>query len=219
MAVKPPAFPWARNLDAEKLAAFIEDLWGAASGGDDLKALDAIEKVIAEHRPTRACPLNAKQLKVLNLLAAGETYESAAKRLGFSATSVKNFCSEIYTRLGVRNAPHAVALGVQYGWLSDIRIPEAVITPVTHPPRTWREIYRKSAAQMREQPGVPVEIGPYVSISGARNAAKRMRKGLWEEFRPAGAFDAKSQRTDAGYFVIVACYVGEPVNDAERAAQ
>ncbi|MEW2250456.1 helix-turn-helix transcriptional regulator [Streptomyces sp. NPDC006975] len=218
MAVKPPVFPWARKLDTDQLAAFIEDLWGAASGGDDLKTLDAIEKVIAEHRPTRACPLTKQQLEVLTLVAAGETYESAGLRLHFSADRVKNFCTEIYTRLGVRNAAHAVALGVHFGWLSDIRIPETVTTPVTYDPRTWRAIYRKSAAQMREQPGVPVEIGPYTSVSGAQNAAIRMRKGLWKEFQPAGSFEAKQQRTDAGYFVIVARYVGDPAN-AERAAR
>lgn len=47
-------FPWAREYDADQLAEFIESLWGAASGENELSTLDAIEKVIANHRPPTA---------------------------------------------------------------------------------------------------------------------------------------------------------------------
>ncbi|WP_262059736.1 helix-turn-helix transcriptional regulator [Streptomyces sp. STR69] len=47
-------FPWAREFDADQLAEFIESLWGAASGENGLPTLDAIEKVIANHRPPTA---------------------------------------------------------------------------------------------------------------------------------------------------------------------
>jgi DNA-binding CsgD family transcriptional regulator len=45
------AFPWARDYDAARLGSFVEDLWGAASGDNSLATLDAIEKVVASHRP------------------------------------------------------------------------------------------------------------------------------------------------------------------------
>lgn len=46
-----PSFGWAARLDADQLAAFLDELSLAASGDDDLATLQTVEKVIAEWRP------------------------------------------------------------------------------------------------------------------------------------------------------------------------
>ncbi|MGP4085430.1 response regulator transcription factor [Streptomyces sp. KR55] len=210
------AFPWAREYDADQLAAFIEDLWGAASGDNDLDTLDAIEKVIAEHRPDPVpCPLTARQIEVLTQLATGETYESAARNLGVSVSSFKRHCEAIYTRLGVRNMTQATVIAADLRWLPGIPVPVPPPRARKLGPHRWRAIYRKHVAQMRKRPRHPVEIGPYSSCSGARNAAWRMNKGLLSQFQPTGAFNAQAVRSDSGHWVVLARYLGT-TDTAER---
>lgn len=220
MSGSPLTFPWARAYDADQLAAFIEDLWGAASGDNDLATLDAIEKVIAEHRPDAVpCPLSKREIEILTEIASGETYESAARNLGISTESLRGRCPQIYARLGARNAAHAVAIASRHGWITGARVPALTELPtrIVHGPMRWNRLYQAGAVEMRKQPGLPVEIGPYGSASGARGAARRIRKGLYGPFRPAGAFDARPVRADDGQWIVRASYKATPTS-TEKAA-
>lgn len=75
-------FPWAREYDADRLAEFIESLWGAASGENGISTLDAIEKVIANHRPpTDAEPLVDESLiEIIAQKVTTEVFLAAAGR-------------------------------------------------------------------------------------------------------------------------------------------
>ena len=219
MSVENPTFPWAKQLDAEQLSAFVEDLWGAAGGDEDLVTLAAIEKVIAEHRPDDApvhqvpSPLRQRELRIITLLANGETHDSVARSLDVSTHTVRNLLTEIYGRINVQNAVQAVAVAMHHGWLHGLQIPQLPPPPaqVQHlHPRAWRAIYRQQVTKMRAEPGARVPIGPYASYSGSHNAAWRMRKGLLQEFQPRGAFDAQAIRTQHGHWVVLARYLGEP---------
>ncbi|MGW6911499.1 response regulator transcription factor [Streptomyces sp. NPDC054940] len=218
-----PAFPWARTYDADQLSAFVDDLWGAASGDNDLATLDAIEEVIAEHRPDIAvprCPLTERELQILTQLANGETYESAAGNLTISANSVRARCPQIYARLGAKNAVQAAAIAARHGWLADMQVPAPVedVPRILHGPHAWNRRYHQRAAEMRDKPGLPLDIGPYGSRSGARGAARCIRRGLYDAFQPAGSFDARTVRSEHGTWLVSARYVGTTHNTAPGSA-
>ncbi|MCQ9178734.1 hypothetical protein KMT30_06750 [Streptomyces sp. IBSBF 2953] len=222
MAADSRVFPWAASLDADQLAAFIEDLWGAASGDDDLATLDAIEKAVAKHSPladhpvvrerTR-CPLTKGQVSLLTELANGETRESAARNLEVSVDTLRSRCAALYSRLNVHTAAQAVAIAVSHGWLPDFRIPDCATLAPRRPVNKWREAHAEAVAAMRAQPGTPVEVGPYTTRQGARGAVWRIRQGLTQEYRPAGQFDAEAHRRGSGAWsswIVSARYLGEP---------
>ncbi|WP_426568167.1 response regulator transcription factor [Streptomyces canus] len=216
-------FPWAADYDDDQLAAFIDDLWGAASGDDDLKTLDAIEQAIAQHQPAPVpCPITAREAEILCELANGLSYEEAGPELGISPNTVRRVVGTIYTKLGVRNGTQAAAVAAHHGWLPGLRLPDPPPRAVARGPRAWRAMYREHAAWMRERPGVPVDIGPYSSQSSARQAACRIDKGLLPEFTPAGHFSARHARAaHGGRWIVRAQYVGHQTtgtNTAERTA-
>ncbi|MET7477947.1 LuxR C-terminal-related transcriptional regulator [Streptomyces sp. NPDC005648] len=214
------AFPWARTYDTEQLAAFIEDLWGAASGDSDLDTLDAIEKVIADHRPDEpmTCPLSDLEIEVLASLANGHTRLGAARKASLSEDSVRALLARLYLRLGVQNLTHAVTTALHYGWLpvEKLNIPKPIVVHRMSP-QAWKLHYCDRSQKLRERPGEFVTIGPYFSYDGVRRAADRIRKGLIDDFRPAGAFEAVPF-TEGGLWSIRARYVGTPSTNAERAA-
>lgn len=218
MAEFKPAFPWARRLDADQLAAFLEELWGAAGGEDDLNTLKAVEDVIAVWRrdvgdvpdePT-PCPLSERELGIVAQLAMGHTIAGAARNLGIAAETVRSRCPQIFARIGARNRAHAVVIATRRGWLPDLKLPPvAELAPGTPAdPNAWNRMYRDRAAQLRRRPGVPVEIGPYGSQSGARGAARSIRKGHFDAFQPAGSFGAETVRLTGGQFAVRATFLG-----------
>ncbi|MHC3474630.1 helix-turn-helix transcriptional regulator [Streptomyces sp. 7R007] len=221
------AFPWARTYDADQLAAFIDDLWGAAGGGDDLATLDAIEKVIAEHRPERdasdergapPCPLSPWHLRLLTRIANGDTHVDAARKLGIKTNTIRVAVSRIYERIGARNAAHAVVIALSRGWLpaESIELPLPQETE-RRSPSAWKRLYRQCAADLRATPGAWRAISAYQSRDGARRAADRMCKGLMDDFEPAGAFEATAS-VENGQWVVRARYIGIPNQPAEKAS-
>lgn len=217
MAADLRAFPWAAGLDADQLAAFIEDLWGAASGDDDLTTLDAIENAVARHAPTpqsgrskRHCPLTERELAVLTHIAGGATYLETAHALGITVNTVRHNCGRILPKIGARTMVQAAAAAAHFGWTPASCIPPDPTPVLNHSPTSWQSLVRRRVAEMRAQPGVPVDIGPYGSISGARGTAWRINKGLLASVRPTGAFKAQAVRGEQGLWVVRARYVGEP---------
>ncbi|WP_406168987.1 helix-turn-helix transcriptional regulator [Streptomyces sp. NBC_00996] len=220
MTVDDRVFPWAAEYDADQLAAFIEDLWGAASGDNDLATLQAVEDAIAAHRPAAdlpaPCPLTEREVEILTLLASGATYASAGQKLNVTDHSVRRHAERIYDRLGVRNAAHAVSVAAHHRWLPDLPIPEPVARMPRAGPHTRLAMYQERAAEMRGRPGEPAEIGPYGSIAAVKNAAYRINRGLVNAFKPAGSFRAQAVRSDSGQWFVRARYLGTPVRTTER---
>lgn len=221
------AFPWAARFDADQLAAFLEDLWGAAAGDDGRATLLAVEKVIADHCPggdnVPQCPLTDREIEVLTLMANGATYDSAARQLGVARDSVRSHCSRIYDRLGAANAAQATAIATRQGWLPGLQVPEPVAPLRRLSPQEWNRVLQQRADEMRAQPGTPVQIGPYVSPTGASGTAWRIGKGLSAPFRPAGAFTAKAVRLARSRWAVEARYIGDhadchPATPTERTA-
>lgn len=202
-------FPWARSLAPNRLAAFIDDLWGAAGTGGDLRTLNAIEQVIAAHRqPPMRCPLSPREVDILTHLASGKTYEQAARAIGIAPDSLRSRMPQIYARLGARNGMHAAAIAISHDWLPDLAVRAVEPPPLIVPgPHTWNKVYQDRANWLREHPGEPTQIGPYTAPGGARRAARCIRLGLFEPFKPAGAFTAQHTRSDLGHWVVAATYI------------
>lgn len=62
--------------------------------------------------------LTARQYDVLVCLSRGMTRAEAAAELGIAAETVKRHAVELYRRLEVRNAYHAVSVAFQKGILT-----------------------------------------------------------------------------------------------------
>lgn len=213
------AFPWARTYDADQLDAFIEGLWAAASGDNDLATLDAIEEAIATHRPPAVpCPLTPREIEILTEIASGESYESAARNLGLSLDTVRSRCVIIYGRLGTRRGAQATAIAVHHGWLPGLRVTAAAPDLSRLAPNAWKAIYRERAAEMRKHPGKVVEIGPYGSRNGAYKSAARINKGQLDVFQAAGSFEAEVVPVQPSRWIVRARYVGTPVDASQEDA-
>lgn len=213
------AFPWARTYGPEQLAAFIEDLWGATSGANDLTTLDAIEKVIATHRPHPDCPLTRRQLDVLTGAANGEHAWDTARRLGLRDTGVHGHRERAFRRLGVRTLSQAVAACVARGWIRG----EDLRTTVPSRVRVHRgQRYRDAAALLRRQPGAWHLVATYGTTGMARAAACRIRSATLVAFRPRGAYEAyhvtEADAAGRETYTVHARYVGIPDHRAQKAA-
>lgn len=210
MAADNLAFPWARTYDADQLAAFIEDLWGAASGDDDLKTLDAIEAAVAKHRPAPESPITSREAEFLTYMAEGFTYEQVGIAVGRSSNSVRTTYATAFSKLGASCGPQAVAIALHYGWLPTLRLPDPPKPLPMRGPRNWHALHAEAAAQMRASPLSFVDVGPYASRNSASQAARRVNAGLMPEFKPAGAFEARPHRIERTRWGLRMRYLGEP---------
>jgi DNA-binding CsgD family transcriptional regulator len=212
---------WAWELDADRLAAFIEDLWGAAGGPNDLNTLDAIEAVIAKHRPDDTSPppagecigspLTHRQTEVLTQLANGVMRRDIGEELGISRGVLRNLLSSAYQRLGARTEAHAVAIAQQHGWLAgpDPQRGAPGERPRGHSPQQWRAIHLEWVAQMRRQPGTSVAIGPYISRANTRPIIQRLTTGAIDGSAP-GSFAAHPVVTGPSRVMVHGRYLGDP---------
>ncbi len=77
--------------------------------------------VVHRFRSTRAeteaeeCPLTARELEILRLVAEGQTNGSIARELWVAEQTVKFHLSNIYRKLGVKNRTEATRLAYQHG--------------------------------------------------------------------------------------------------------
>ncbi|MFF0597836.1 LuxR C-terminal-related transcriptional regulator [Streptomyces antibioticus] len=211
MAGRRYAFPWARTLPAEQLGEFLEELWAAASGETGMATLDAVEKVIAAHRPRRPpSPLTEREAEVLTLLAQGLTYRQTAHTLTLSLNTVRILCGRAFSKVGARGAAQAVAVAVHYGWITAAGLPgEPRPAPAKGTPN-WQKLYAQVAEQLRRDPDGFIDIGPYAQRNSTQKASRRINKGLLAPFAPAGAFHARSVRDADRRWVLRVHYVGDP---------
>jgi LuxR family maltose regulon positive regulatory protein len=70
-------------------------------------------------------PLSARELEVLDLIAAGLTNQQIAARLYVSLHTVKSHARNIYAKLGVSSRTQAIAKGGALGLLPAGRRPGA----------------------------------------------------------------------------------------------
>lgn len=207
-------FPWAVALPAEQRSAFVDALWGAAAAENDLEALAAVDKVVAEYRPMDAqalpCPMSQRELTVLTGLACGATYAGLGERMALAPATVQRTVVDICRRLDVKSEQEAIEVAARHGWVPALHIPDPAARQTLHGPQAWRRHYRERVAEMRRSVGKPVQLGPYDSHSGAYNAARKINKGLWQEVQPAGAFSADVEPDQHGQWVVMARYLGEP---------
>ncbi|MGW5556898.1 response regulator transcription factor [Micromonospora sp. NPDC003944] len=69
--------------------------------------------------PTRRRPaVSQMDARILALVAAGRTTRQIAAELGRTTAGVQSHLSKLYRRMGVQNAPHAVAVAISAGILT-----------------------------------------------------------------------------------------------------
>ncbi|HTA06838.1 MAG TPA: HDOD domain-containing protein [Solirubrobacteraceae bacterium] len=66
--------------------------------------------------PAEPCPLSAKELRVLELLAGGLVYKEIAEVLCVSVSTVRSHLHGIYRRLDVTDRAQAVITATKHGW-------------------------------------------------------------------------------------------------------
>lgn len=66
----------------------------------------------------RRTVLTPREVEVLGGIAAGATARGVADTMGISPKTVENHKERIFSKLGVQNQTHAVAIALRQGWLS-----------------------------------------------------------------------------------------------------
>jgi len=67
---------------------------------------------------TKRVHLTKKEVKILKLVASGNTNKEIARKLFISEKTVKNHLNHIYRKLGVKNRAQAVVEGLKRGYIS-----------------------------------------------------------------------------------------------------
>ena len=62
-------------------------------------------------------PLSPKELQVLRLVASGRSNTEIATLLGNSEGVIKNHCSAVFAKMGVRDRTQAVLRAIDLGWI------------------------------------------------------------------------------------------------------
>lgn len=118
-ATAPPARIWDAVCDvlaggivvAPEFARHIVSAWAPPRGPNEAVAPGGPTP------PASACPLTPHEERLLRLLGEGDSYRSAATRLGCSVNTVAFHVRNIYRKLGVHSKAQAVAVGLRAGWV------------------------------------------------------------------------------------------------------
>lgn len=102
------------------------DAISTLAGGGSWFAPNITERLLANVRagnsdfsmPAQLEPLTDKELQILQLMAAGYSNKEIANALFKSEGTVKNQCSAILSKLGVRDRTRAVLLALELGLIS-----------------------------------------------------------------------------------------------------
>lgn len=76
-----------------------------------------LHRPVTDARMLLPCPLSAREIEVLERLAAGEVYKQIAIGLGLTTSTVRSHLHRIYTRIGVADRTQAVLLARTSGWI------------------------------------------------------------------------------------------------------
>ena len=103
----------------EELATAIEGLHEAINGGAPMspeiarKGVLLFRKAPPAARPSEA--LTAEELRLLQLLADGHSYQAAAERLDISLNTVRSYVRNVYDKLHVHSKSEAVSKALRSG--------------------------------------------------------------------------------------------------------
>lgn len=87
-----------------------------------------------EPAEARGCsPLSDRELEVLELVGSGLTSAAIAGRLGISRKTVENHKQRLFTKLGVQNQAHAVAVAMRNGLLAGRPVASVAASPPPAP--------------------------------------------------------------------------------------
>jgi len=76
-------------------------------------------RVLQEVRtPTEPCPLGTRELRIMELVAEGETNEQIGRSLGLSLSTVKATLAELFEAIGAIDRASALAICLRRGWLA-----------------------------------------------------------------------------------------------------
>ena len=102
----------------------VQALREVADGGTVLRPTMTTRVEQAGRRTERAFdaipepdPLSPKELQVLRLVASGRSNTEIAALLGNSEGVIKNHCSAIFSKMGVRDRTQAVLRAIDLGWI------------------------------------------------------------------------------------------------------
>jgi DNA-binding NarL/FixJ family response regulator len=109
-------------LKAISPETLIQALRDVAGGGTALRPslTTRMERPASERAFTAADqpdPLSPKELQVLRLVASGRSNTEIAALLGNSEGVIKNHCSAIFSKMGVRDRTQAVLRAIDLGWI------------------------------------------------------------------------------------------------------
>jgi DNA-binding NarL/FixJ family response regulator len=112
-----------KDIGLERLLSAVREVH---SGGTALRPglTERVERHLAQppqplgfEPADRPDPLSAKELQILRLVATGRSNPQIAELLGNSEGVVKNHCSAIFSKLGVRDRTQAVLRAIELGWI------------------------------------------------------------------------------------------------------
>jgi two-component system response regulator DesR len=98
-----------KDTDPEQLAAAIRSIHAGGRVFDPSLSLEALEG--------GQNPLTARETDVLRLAADGEDSSQIARQLFLSVGTVRNYLSNIVTKVGARNRIDAIKLARDNGWI------------------------------------------------------------------------------------------------------
>ena len=105
----------AKSVEPEALAALVRRTGSGtvATGGRGPGRPESDEAAAAEEMP-----LSERELRILNLIAEGQSNREVASQLGVSEQTVKNAVSSILRKLAVNDRTQAVIAALRAGWIS-----------------------------------------------------------------------------------------------------
>lgn len=74
--------------------------------------------VPTQRRPLSAVVLTHEERRLLALVASGLKHAEIAPKVHKQTKTVQTNLSNLYRKIGAKNAPHAVAMAIKFKWIS-----------------------------------------------------------------------------------------------------
>lgn len=104
-----------QSARAAGASGFVQKHWPARRIADAVRAVGLGHDIFPRRRAAGPLGLSERELKILELIAAGETNPQIARRLHLSRHTIKENASDLYRKLGVRNRVEAAQRAQRLG--------------------------------------------------------------------------------------------------------